>query len=136
MNIRVVSLLSAIACSIFVADAQNLYKFRDASIPDITVPQAQAQVVTPLVFAQLGSQDRALQNIDIEIAEIKKDVGSIKGDIKPLQETDIRVRFILSILGWCLGIVLTSGLGGWFFHKLQERSKRKIKPSQTGAVGL
>ena len=115
-------------------DARTIPKLHDAPIPDITAPQQQAQVVSPFVYAQLGSQDKELQTIEEKITEVKTDVGNLKSEIKPLQETDIRVRFILTILGWLLGIVLTSGLGGWVIHKLQERVKRKPMPPQTGAI--
>jgi multidrug efflux pump subunit AcrB len=132
--------LSLVQCAILLASmsavllgAQAIPKFRDAAIPDITVPQPQAQVVSPAVYAQLGSQDQALQNINRQLGEIKADITTIKADVKPLQETDVRVRFILTILGWLIGILLTSGIGGWVVHQLQSRKK---PPTFTAKPGI
>jgi hypothetical protein len=76
-----------------------------------------------------------LRNIEGEIAAIKTDISEIKKNIKPLEETNIQVRLIMSILGWLLGFLLASGTGAWIFHKLQEKSKSKGKPLQIGSVG-
>jgi hypothetical protein len=127
-------LMSMIGCSTYLALAQNQYKFRDTNVPDIATPQPQAQVVSPLVYAQLGSQDRALENLENEIGDVKKGIKSLQDDMKPLQETNIQVRLVLRVLGWLLGFLLASGLGAWLVHKLQERTKPN-KPIQTGSLG-
>src|SRR5258708_5606753 len=83
--------------------AQDSYHFRDKPFTNLTVPDPNAQVVSPSVYLQLGSQDKAIQDINKQLTEISTSISGIKADLKPLQETDLRIRFLLNIAGWLLG---------------------------------
>ena len=101
---------------------QKTSMHRDAPLPNITTPQANAQVVPEAVSlqlalqlgAQLGSQSQAIEDMKDRIAQLEKAV-------KSLQETEIQVKVFGGILGLILTILLGMGVIKW---KGRKRSGR------------
>ena len=127
-------ILLAVVLSTLTIEGQKASPSRDSPMPDITIPQVQAQVVSSADYFRLGSQDRAIYDIDKQLAELNVSVSSIKIDVKSLQETDVRINLLMNIGKYVVSIILTSGLLAWFFHYLKER--KRPGNVQAGSVKL
>jgi len=125
------------------------YRLHDKPLTDMTVPQVSAQVVSPAVYEQLGGQDKALQeaerrfeDVDRRFKDVDTALTGIKADIKPLQDTNLEVHFIMKLAGWIFGILGGSSLLGVILHYLREHwpGKRRIdsptRPTSSTTEGV
>ena len=123
------------------------YQVHEKPLTNISIPLASEQVISPRVFEQLGSQERAIadsekrfSSIDQRISDTNSSVEKLRAEVKPLEDTNVQVQLVLKIGGWVLGIILGSGIITAGLHFLRDRffTPRKAQeigiPNQPGVL--
>ncbi len=115
------------------------YNFRERPLTDITSQQPNALVVPPEIFRSLGEQGKALEDNekqfireDQNFKEVNSRIDKVSERIKPLEDTNTIVRFIL----WAIGALLSFGAAGFGIHvaKLFYQKKQGATNASQSAI--
>ena len=126
--------LLAILVASAETEGQRFVLTRDTPMPDVTKTQTDALVITPAVFIELGSQDRAISDMGRRIDQLGSTLDGMKSDIRELQQCEVQVNLIKKIVVWLVSLVIGSGMVGWFANFLRDR--KKPRDIHAGSLGL
>ena len=118
-------------CALSLASALGQYHFpqRDAKAPNVLDPQPTYAVMTAEDERMLGGEQKAVEDLGKRIDGIEKDLGTLKDQVKTLNDTSVIVRFVMNALallvpGLIIGLAVAA-FSVWFTQYI----KRKDKPA-------